>query len=103
MREKRRPPGGQYIYESRTRLGLTMADAAERAGTSAAYWSQIENGTTKLPGADLRRRIAEALGVSHARLLVAFGELTADEASGATPAGSTWTRSATWPAPSVPR
>ena len=77
---RKRPPLGQYIYEQRTRLGLSMQAAGEQAGTTGAYWSQVENGTTKLPGADLRRRIAAALGVPHIRLLVAAGELTPEEA-----------------------
>lgn len=80
MNTKYRPPLGHYLYERRTALGLTMAEAADRAGTSAAYWSQIEGGQVKLPGADLRRRIAEAINVSHLALLVAAGELTPAEA-----------------------
>ena len=80
MDAKRRPPLGQYLHDQRHARGLTMADAATRAGTSAAYWSQIEGGQVKLPGAALRRGIAAALGVRHVDILIAAGELTAEEA-----------------------
>ena len=80
MDAKHRPPLGQYLHDQRHARGLTMAEAAARADTSAAYWSQIEGGQVKLPGADLRRRIAGALGIRHVDILIAAGELTAEEA-----------------------
>lgn len=80
MERRKRPPLGEFMYARRSALGLTQKDAAELAGTTAAYWAQIENGTVKLPGAALRRGIAEALRVSHVDLLVAAGELTPEEA-----------------------
>lgn len=69
-----------YIKERRSRRGWSQVRLAEEVGTSSAYVSQLESGRVNLPGADLRRRLAAALGVTHLDLLVAAGELTDDEA-----------------------
>ncbi len=73
---------GAYIRNLRQRRGWTQRRLAEEIGTAPAYLSQIENGGTKLPSADLRRRLADALGVRHVDLLVAAGELEAEEIRG---------------------
>lgn len=70
---------GTWIKEQRIAKGLKQWEFAELIGTSRAYMSQIEAGGTKLPNADLRRRIAAALNASHLDVLIAAGELTADE------------------------
>jgi transcriptional regulator with XRE-family HTH domain len=59
----------------RERLGLTQKEAAERAGTSSEYYSQIERGRIAMPNPELRRNIARALGIRHVDYLVAVGEL----------------------------
>jgi len=70
---------GDWIKRQRDEMGWTQRELAEHVGTSAAYMSQIVNGGTKLPGADLRRRIAAAFGVSHLDLLLLAGEIEEDE------------------------
>jgi transcriptional regulator with XRE-family HTH domain len=47
--------------------------------SSGRTLAQIERGKIALPNGDLRRRLASALGVRHVDILVAAGELTADE------------------------
>jgi transcriptional regulator with XRE-family HTH domain len=68
-----------FVREKRTALGWTQTVLAEKTGISRARVSQIEGGAVTLPGADHRRRLAQALGVSHLDLLVAAGEITEDE------------------------
>jgi transcriptional regulator with XRE-family HTH domain len=70
---------GTSIREWRTERGLQQGELASKAGIPQAALSDIERGKTKLPSADIRRRIAKALGVSHLRLLIASGEITEDE------------------------
>lgn len=74
---------GVYIKRVREERGLTQRQLAELADTSAAYVSQIEGGKVAWPGADIRRRIAKALNVSHLSLIVAAGELEPDEIAAA--------------------
>jgi transcriptional regulator with XRE-family HTH domain len=71
---------GTYVRARRSALGLTQEALAESAGVSQAVVSDIERGRISLSSADIRRRLAAALGVTHLDLLVAAGELTADEA-----------------------
>ena len=73
------PSLADYIKARRERLGLSQADVAARAEMSQPHLSEIERGKIALPGPDLRRRIAAALRVTHADLLVAAGELLPDE------------------------
>lgn len=76
---------GAFIRARREALGLAQNALARRAELSPAYLSQIETGKTSTPGAAIRRRIAEALGVRHVDLLVAAGELAPDEVSEVAP------------------
>lgn len=72
---------GAYIRDRRLELGYrTQSDFAERAGVNRAHLSQIESGKIALPNADLRRKLAKAMGVSHLDILVAAGELEPEEA-----------------------
>lgn len=57
----------------------TQGELAERAGINRAHLSQIESGKIALPNADLRRKLATALGVSHLELLVVAGEIEPEE------------------------
>jgi transcriptional regulator with XRE-family HTH domain len=70
---------GSYIKARRTARGLTQEELGDMAGMSKAYISQVENGRVTLPSADIRRRIAKALGVTHLEMLIAAGELFEDE------------------------
>lgn len=72
---------GRYIKRTREGRGFTQLRLSEESGVDRAYISQIESGRVALPSADLRRRIAAALGISHLDLLVASGEITEDEIS----------------------
>jgi len=58
---------------------LKQSDLARRSGIPATTINRIETGVTQLPSADIRRKLATALGVSHLDLLVAAGEITQEE------------------------
>lgn len=73
---------GTYIKEERMKRGWTQVELAERAGVPKQTVNRLETGTTKLPGALIRRQLAEALGVRHVDMLIAAGEITADEVAG---------------------
>lgn len=70
---------GQFVRDRRASLGWTQERLSEETGISRARIAQIEGGRVALPGADFRRRLAAALGVSHLDLLVAAGEITREE------------------------
>jgi len=72
---------GHYVVQMRTKIGLKQNQLAERAGLPATTINRIEKGVTKLPSADIRRRLATALGLSHLDILVAAGEITREEVS----------------------
>ena len=69
----------EFLKAQREQSRLTQTDMAERAGMQRAHLSEIERGKIALPNADIRRRLAAALGVSHLDLLVAAGEITQAE------------------------
>src|SRR4051794_32112214 len=70
---------GNYIVAAREQRGWNQTEFAERANIKRAHLAQIERGKIALPSGDLRRRLASALDVRHVDILVAAGELTADE------------------------
>lgn len=70
---------GEFVRLARAARSETLTDFAKRAGLTKSEVSAIENGKIGLPGGEKRRRIAEALGVRHVDILVAAGELAADE------------------------
>lgn len=70
---------GAYVTQMRERLGLSQVELAERAGMNKGEINAIERGRVALPGADKRRRLAQALGVRHLDIIVAASELTPDE------------------------
>ena len=79
---------GTYIRDRRIALGFrTQGDFAITAGINRAHLSQIESGKIALPNADLRRKLASALGVSHVDILVAAGELEPEEVEAASVQG----------------
>ena len=69
----------------REALGLTQQDVADRAGTTQPYYGQIESGRTRMPNAELRRSISNALGIRHVDFLVEVGELGDWELPGFSP------------------
>lgn len=70
---------GEYIRERREVLGLNQTELSRRADVPRETINRLENNKTALPFADTRRRLANALGVSHIDLLIAAGELNPDE------------------------
>lgn len=68
-----------FVTERREQLGINQTELAKRAGVPRTTVNRIEQGTTKLPEADIRRKLAKALGVRHVDILVAAGELTEEE------------------------
>ena len=68
-----------YVIEKRSEAGLRATDLASASGLTKSYISELERGKIALPNADIRRRLARALGVSHLDLLVAAGEITSAE------------------------
>ena len=78
---------GPYIRQRRADLGMSQIALSEASGVTRSHLSMIEHGKIAIPSADIRRRLAAALGISHLDLLVAAGELTADELQIANTAG----------------
>jgi transcriptional regulator with XRE-family HTH domain len=70
---------GTFVRSRREQLGLTQAEVEERAGLAQTTVSNVERGRTALPSPDHRRRLAKVLGVGHVDLLIAAGELTAED------------------------
>lgn len=77
-----------YIKARRDLLGWTQQRLGEEAGLTKSHLSQIEGGKIALPSAEIRRRLAKALGVRHIDLLIAAGEITPEEADLAKAAGN---------------
>lgn len=73
---------GALLRERRLALGLSQVELARRVGISQTYLSNMERGRIQLPDVEVRRRLAEALRMSHVELLVAAGELDAHELPG---------------------
>jgi len=72
---------GAALRRQREETGLNIRKAAELLGISITYLSQLETGKVGLPSADVRRRLAQWLGVSHLDVLVMTGEITEEEVS----------------------
>jgi transcriptional regulator with XRE-family HTH domain len=70
-----------WLIEQREARGWTQAMLADRAGVRRSDVNAIEHGRIALPGAEKRRRLAEALGLRHVDVLVGAGELAPDEVS----------------------
>lgn len=70
---------GAFVRARRDRMGWTQERLSQETGISRARIAQIEGGRVALPGADARRRLATALGVSHLDLLIAAEEIRTDE------------------------
>jgi transcriptional regulator with XRE-family HTH domain len=59
----------EKIRQLRKQKGLSLNKLAEDAGVSKAYLSQLENGVSKQPSADVLFKIASALATTIADLL----------------------------------
>ncbi len=70
---------GEYIKRRRAEMGVNQTALAAESGLTKSHLSSIEAGKIAFPNADIRRRLAKALGVSHLKLLVAAGEITEEE------------------------
>jgi len=71
---------GSYIKDRRDALGIrTQLDLARLSGVPPTTVNRIEKGVTQLPDADIRRKLARALGVTHVDILIAAGQITAEE------------------------
>lgn len=67
---------GGYLKEQRQQAQLSLRQAAERAGISNPYLSQIERGL-KRPSAEILQAIAKGLAISAEQLYVHAGILDA--------------------------
>lgn len=70
---------GAFVVKRRNDIGMSPKQFAAAIGKGSAYVSQLEGGKISLPGGEMRRRIAQALGVSHLDILKAAGEITDEE------------------------
>ena len=70
---------GTKLRTHRQNLGLNIREAAAILQIATGYMSQLENGRVERPGVDVRRRVAEFLGITHLEILVMIGEISADE------------------------
>lgn len=73
---------GAFIRRKRIERGWNQTQFADASGIDRPYLSQIESGKVALPGAGVRRQLASALGLRHIDILIASGEITADEVEG---------------------
>lgn len=69
----------RYVRERLAELGMSQTQLAERASLSKSDINGVVQGRIKLPGAEKRRELAKALGVSHLDLLIAAGEIRPEE------------------------
>lgn len=67
---------GAYVKAWRLQHGMTQSELARRVDMPGPHLNQIESGKIALPSADVRRRLAIAMGVTHIDLLLAAGELS---------------------------
>ncbi len=66
---------GQYLKKLRLDERLSLRDVEAKAGISASYLSQIEQGQKGPPGADILKRMAPVYNVPLRELLRAAGYL----------------------------
>lgn len=66
-------PRANRIKELREKLGLTLQEVADAAGTTLQQIHRLENGTRRLTD-EWMRRLAPVLGVHPAALLIEFAK-----------------------------
>lgn len=64
---------GEWVRETRERLGMNQRTLADRAGLSRSYLCDIERGRGAQPSVATLERLASALGVARSELLRASG------------------------------
>jgi transcriptional regulator with XRE-family HTH domain len=67
------------LREKREAAGLSQIAVAQALGIRNTYLSQLESGKINTPSADVRRRLAQWLGVSHLDVLVMTDEIRPEE------------------------
>lgn len=72
-------PLGAIVRAGRNQLRLTQQEFADRVGVSQAYISSMERGSVRMPDVEIRRRLADALGMTHVDLLIGCRELEPEE------------------------
>jgi transcriptional regulator with XRE-family HTH domain len=71
---------GDYVRTRRVNLGLTQETVRSAIGvTERSYVSRLEHGDIKLPGPEIRAKLADVLQVRTIDLLAAAGEIRPDE------------------------
>ena len=69
MERMQRGSLAEFLRQSRSILGITQADLAERVGVTAVYIGQMELGEVTIPSPDVVWRLAHFLGVCVTDLL----------------------------------
>jgi transcriptional regulator with XRE-family HTH domain len=94
MNQTQRETFGSYLKALRTAKKLTQREAAEQAGISNPYLTQLEKGQRNPPSRDILSRLAEVYGEEEDRILRAAGYVAEQEARRA--AGSLDMRRLNW-------
>lgn len=63
------------LKDIRKKKGYTIREVASRSGVSAAYISQLENGTRGVPSPDILMKLSEGLNSSYSDLMQLAGYL----------------------------
>lgn len=82
-------PLAQALRRHRESLGLSQMDVGKILGIRNTYVSQLESGKIQSPGAEVRRRIAQWLGVTHLDVLLMTDEIRPEEVEDAGKVGIT--------------
>lgn len=71
---------GEYLRRLREFKSLSTHDLAEISGVSQSYISHVENGRKQSsPAPEILRKLAPALGVPYAELMVKAGHISYDD------------------------
>lgn len=78
-----------YFYDKlrdlRKLKGYTIRELSERSGVSAAYISQIENGSRGIPSPEVLMKLSEGLNIPYEELMEIAGYLKTSNASSKRP------------------
>lgn len=73
------PSLAEAIQQRIRQTGLSQRKFADRIGLTSSHLNSLVTGKISLPTPEVRRRLAQELGISHVQLLVLVGELRDDE------------------------